>query len=83
MNESVEATSDLLDDNFFQISIKKLTTKYAYNEKDLWSLEFRPKRTPLYLQFAVQSNLSYTELMGDEKSRRYRQVPSNTVFEKI
>ena len=50
MNESVEATSDLLDDNFFQISIKKLTTKYAYNEKDLWSLEFRPKRTPLYKQ---------------------------------
>ena len=48
VNESVEATSDLLDDNFFQISIKKLTTKYAYNEKDLWSLEFRPKRTPLY-----------------------------------
>ena len=48
VNQSVEATSDLLDDNFFQISIKKLTTKYAYNEKDLWSLQFRPKRTPLY-----------------------------------
>ena len=48
VNESVEATSDLLDDNFFQISIKKLTTKYAYNKTNLWSLEFRPKRIPLY-----------------------------------
>ena len=55
VNQSVEATSDLLDDNFFQISIKKLTTKYAYNEKDLWSLEFRPKRTPLYQEKVVRS----------------------------
>ena len=57
VNQSVEATSDLLDDNFFQISIKKLTTKYAYNEKDLWSLEFRPKRTPLYICLRITKTI--------------------------